>query len=153
VNARWFTILNAVGCLFLAGFIFVQWLGGTKLEDELMAARREVAEEGKARAEAEKRAAALSADIEGLKTSIDLIRRDAEEQVKATKEQAGQAQELHTNLVQAQEQMKLMDEAIKARDEAIKTRDTKLKEYSDALLATRKRLDEAVAKLKEAAKP
>jgi len=153
VNARWFTILNAVGCLILAGFIFVQWLGGEKLEDELQAARRQAAEEGEARAEAEKHAAGLSSDIEGLKTSIDSIRRDAAEQVQATKEQAGHAQELHANLVQAQEQMKLMDEAIKARDEAIKGRDAKLKEYSDALLATRKRLDEAVAKLKEAAKP
>jgi chromosome segregation ATPase len=118
----------------------------------LQAARREVADERKARSEAEKRAANLSSDIDGLKVSIDSIRRAAEEQVQETKAQAGQAEALHTNLVQAQEQMKLMEEAIKARDEALKVRDEKLKEYGEALTATRKRLDEAIAKLKEAAK-
>ena len=82
--------------------------------------------------------------------SIDSIRRAADEQVRATKEQAGQAETLHANLLQAQERIKVMDEAIKARDEALKVRDGKLKEYSEALTATRKRLDEAIAKLKEA---
>ena len=149
MNARLFSIINAIGCALLVGFIFIQWLGGTKLEDELQAARREVAEERKARSEAEKRAANLSSDIDGLKVSIDSIRRAAEEQVQETKAQAGA---LHTNLVQAQERMKLMEDAIKARDEALKVRDEKLKEYGDALTATRKRLDEAIAKLKEAAK-
>lgn len=150
MNARLFSIINAIGCALLAGFIFIQWLGGTKLEDELQAARRQAAEESKARSEAEKRAANLTTDIDGLKASIDSIRRSAEEQVQETKAQAGQADALHANLVHAQEQMKLLEEAIKARDEALKVRDDKLKEYGDALTATRKRLDEAIAKLKEA---
>jgi chromosome segregation ATPase len=150
VNARLFSIVNAVGCLLLAGFILIQWQGGTRLEEALQTSRREAADERKLRTEAEKRAAGLGSDIEGLKASIDSIRKDAADQIAAAKAQMGQSEELHKNLVLAQEQLKLMQEAIKTRDEALKVRDEKLKEYGDALTATRKRLDEAIAKLKEA---
>ena len=46
--------------------------------------------------------------------------------------------------------MKERDEALQKRDEALAERDSKLKEINGQLVATRKRLDEAVAELKKA---
>ena len=149
-SARLLTVLNAAGCLVLAGFILIQWRGGQALSHELHESRSREILEKNARLDAEKLSKQLQADIDGLKASIDSIQQAAAvaEQEKAAK--AEEAKGLAGLVSEAQERIKTWEEAVKARDEAIALRDTKLKELNEALVATRGRLDEAVAALKKA---
>ena len=153
MNPRLFAIVNAIGCVVLAGFIVIQWIAGDRVERSLHDEAAGRIREHNLRIDAETHAASLESDIDGLKASIDSIRADNEEKTRDLVARAGESEAMHTGLTQAQDQIKVMEEAVKARDEAIKTRDEKLKELSDGLSATRKRLDEAVAKLKQAAEP
>jgi septal ring factor EnvC (AmiA/AmiB activator) len=99
----------------------------------------------------------LQADLDGLKASVDSIQQAAEV---AEKELATKNEEIGkfaAGLAQATEQIKTWEVAVKERDAAIlkrdaaiAERDAKLKELNDQLVATRKRLDEAVAELKKA---
>jgi peptidoglycan hydrolase CwlO-like protein len=157
VNPRVLPILNAVGCLVLAGFIVVQWFGGKMLSEELHQARSREIEEKNARFEAEKQVRTLQSDIAGLKQSVDSLRETAEaaeNEVELKNEElakfAAGMEEAQTKIAGWEQAVKERDEAIGKRDEALAARDAKLKELNEQLLATRKRLDEAVAALKKA---
>lgn len=155
--ARFLPVLNSIGCLVLVGFIFVQWRGGQALSRELHEARSREILEKNARFDAEKHSRQLQADLDGLKASVDSIQQAAEV---AEKELATKNEEIGkfaTGLAQATEQIKTWETAVKERDEAllkrdaaIAERDGKLKELNSQLVATRKRLDDAVAELKKA---
>ena len=145
--ARVLPFVNVAGCLVLAVFIVIQWRGGQVLSDELQQSRSREILEKNARMDAEKMSRQLQADIDGLKASIDSIQQAAAE---AEKAMAAKEEEAKGLAGQAQDQIKTWEEAVKARDEAIVQRDAKLKELNEALVATRKRLDEAVAELKKA---
>lgn len=148
--ARVLPFVNVAGCLVLAVFIVIQWRGGQLLSDELQQSRSREILEKNARMDAEKMSRQLQADIDGLKASIDSIQQAAAEAEKAMAAKEEEAKGLAGLVTQAQDQIKTWEEAVKARDEAIVQRDAKLKELNEALVATRKRLDEAVAELKKA---
>ncbi len=148
--ARVLPVLNAIGCLVLAGFIFIQWRGGQALSEELHESRSREILEKNARLEAEKLSRQLQADIDGLKASIDSIQQAAAVAEKDLAAKTEEAKGLAGLVTEAQEQIKTWEAAVKARDEAIVLRDAKLKELNEALVATRARLDEAVAELKKA---
>ena len=150
MSIRLLPILNAIGCAVLMVLIVIQWKSGQSLEDQLRESREQTAAETKGREDAEKRAVQLQSDIDGLKASIDSMRegsvRDrkaAEDAGKFAADKAGEVGTLTLGLGKAQEQLKVWEEAVKSRDE-------KLKELDEDLVATRKRLDEAIAKLKQA---
>lgn len=150
MSTRLLPVFNAVGCLVLLVLIVIQWKSGQLIENQLRDSREETAQETKSRQEAEKRAAQLQSDVDGLKASIDSIREAAERDKQAASEagklaadKASQAEALTTGLGKAQEQARQWEEAVKSRDE-------KLTELNEALVATRKRLDEAIARLKQA---
>lgn len=150
MSSRVFSILNAVGCLCLTGFIFAQWFLGNSVEKELTEAKRSLRDEQNAHFETRERANRLEADVAGLKASLDSLRASAEESEKALAERVKESEAMQATLNQGSAQAKVYEEAIKARDEALKIRDDRLKELNEALVATRKRLDEAIAKLKQA---
>lgn len=148
--ARFLPLVNAAGCLVLAGFIVVQWRGNQELSRELHGSRSREIHESNARMDAEKLAGQLQTDLDGLKASIDSIRESAEAAEKERAAKAAEVAGLATALGGAQEAVKTWEQAVKERDAAIAARDAKLRELNDALVATRQRLDEAVAALKKA---
>lgn len=148
--ARFLPFVNAAGCLVLVGFIFVQWRGGQELSRQLHQSRSREILEANARQDAEKLAGQLQADLDGLKASIDSIRESAEAAEKERAAKAAEVAGLATALAGAQESVKTWEQAVKDRDKAIAARDAKLRELNEALVATRQRLDEAVAELKKA---
>jgi peptidoglycan hydrolase CwlO-like protein len=157
IPVRLLPLLNAVGCVVLAGFILVQWFDGKNVEKQLHEARSQTIVEKNARMEIEQRAKLLQSDVEGLKASIVSIQASAEIAEKKLAEQSVQFDATVKGLEDAQGKVKEWEDAVKARDEAIALRDTKLKEATDkvvalnaSLVSTRKRLDEAVAELKKA---
>ncbi|MCW1923176.1 hypothetical protein OKA05_11485 [Luteolibacter arcticus] len=157
MNPRALPIVNAVGCIVLAGFILIQWFGGQVRDKELHEAKSREILEKNARLEAEKRADQLQSDIQGLKDSVDSIRKAAEAAEKEValriediaKFSAG-LEEAKASIVTWEQAVKERDEALVKRDAALAERDSKLKELNGQLVATRKRLDEAVAELKKA---
>jgi peptidoglycan hydrolase CwlO-like protein len=157
VNPKVLPIVNAVGCIVLVGFILIQWFGGQLLSKELHEARSREILEKNARFEAEKKVKTLQSDIEGLKNSVDSIRQAAETAEKAVelKDQdiakfSAALEEAKAKIVTWEQAVKDRDDALLKRDAAIAERDSKLKEINGQLVATRKRLDEAVAELKKA---
>lgn len=148
--SRFLPWLNAAGCVVLVGFILLQWRGGQALTRQLHESRSREILESNARLEAEKTVRQLQSDLEGLKVSIDSIRASAESAEKERAAKAAEVERLAAAVTTAQEAVKTWEQAVKERDAAIAARDEKLREINDALVATRKRLDEAVAELKKA---
>jgi chromosome segregation ATPase len=143
MTSRTLPIINAIGCLVLTGVVVLQWRKERALDASLYGLRTELsAARGKADEEA-KRRAALERDIEVLKDSIASTQQAAESVTRNLVEKDQAAAQLQTELNAAREQLTLWEAALKARDERIVTLDANL-------AATRKRLDEAVAKLRSA---
>ena len=157
MNPKVLPIINAIGCVVLVGFILIQWFGGQVLSKELHDAKEREIHEKNARFEVEKQVKTLQSDIEGLKNSVDSLRQAAEaaEKEVAFKNEeiakfAGGLEEAKAKIVTWEQAVKERDEALQKRDAALAERDSKLKEVNGQLIATRKRLDEAVAELKQA---
>jgi len=141
MSSRALPILNAIGCLALTGLVVVQWrkerlldATATGVRTELAAAREQAASEGSRRAASERDVAVLKESIEATQRAAEAATRTA-----AEKEQAGT--QLQAELTAARDQVAAWETAIKTRDDRIRTLDAHLQE-------TRKRLDEAIAKLK-----
>jgi len=149
--------INAAGCLALVGFILLQWFTGHAVETKLQEVKKEHILEKNARLEAEHRAKLFESYINGLKASIESLKQAADLSQKELTEKNAQIDAANKTLVDAEGKVKEWEDALKARDEAIAQRDSKLveateklKESNASLVATRKRLDEAVAELKKA---
>ena len=143
MKSRVLPILNAVGCLALTALVVIQWkrehqsgIATAALRKELAASRFETAEESKRRA-------ALEHDITLLKESIEATQQAAEQSARALEEKEHLVTTLQSELAAAREQVVAWEEAIKQRDERITT-------LTGQLDQTRKRLDEAIARLREA---
>ena len=143
MKSRVLPILNAVGCLILAGLVVVQWnkelaldQKSARLGTELAAAKEQAAAEAK-------RAAGLERDISVLKESIESSQQASEEVARKFEEKVTQCAGLEAEMIIAREQ-------VKTWQDAIATRDAKLRDLDAELTATRRRLDEAVTKLKAA---
>ncbi len=150
-------IVNAIGCLALAGFIVVQWLDGHATEAKLEQAQKETILEKNGRTEAEHKVKLFESDIAGLKASIESLQQASDLAQKELAEKNSMVDAANKTLTDAEGKVKEWEDALKARDEAIAQRDEKLVEASKKLteanstiLATRKRLDEALAELKKA---
>jgi chromosome segregation ATPase len=143
MTPRTLPIVNAIGCLALTGVVVLQWRKERALDASLHGLRTELsAAKGTADEEA-KRRAALERDIEVLKESIASTQQAAESATRTLAEKDQAAAQFETELNAAREQITLWEAALKARDERIVSLDANL-------AATRKRLDEAVAKLRSA---
>jgi chromosome segregation ATPase len=144
MNSRVLPVLNLVGCLALTGLVLVQWrkehvtdAATAALRNELNSARAEIAEAAKQRA-------ALERDIVVLKESIEATQKSAETSARGLEEKERQVAELETGIATARGQVTAWEAAIQQRDERIRT-------LEGDLAKTRQRLDEAVARIKEAA--
>lgn len=134
-------MLNAIGCLVLAAVVFTQWGKETRVDAAISKLRVEAAGfQNLAESEA-KRAAILGRDIVVLKQSLEATHRAALEATDAL----GQHDEtgIRAELAAAREQVEKWKTSIAERDAHIR------KMASD-LTATRRRLDEAIARLKQA---
>lgn len=144
MQSRVLTILNAAGCLILAGVLVAQWSKERQLDHtvetlnaSLLTARKQAA------ADAE-RAAGLDRDIAALKESIEATQKAADASAQALTEKEAQLQTFHAEVTTA------ASDQVKTWQAAIVERDEKLKSLSSELTATRTKLNQAIAKLKEA---
>lgn len=143
MSARVLTILNTIGCLALTGLIATQWLRERDMESEIAAIARERDNAHKEIRDLESRRHTLEHDIATLKESLVSIQKAAETTSGELTEKSVLAQNLQTELDTARSQVTAWESALKERDTRIETLQTEL-------VKTRSRLDEAVAKLKQA---
>jgi chromosome segregation ATPase len=141
--SRALPILNAIGCLALTGLVVAQWQREHRLDGTLARLRSELATAKNQAAEEAKRRAALENDISVLKESIEATQNAAESSARLLAEKGEHTARLEADLNTAREQVTAWETALKARDERIRTLDAEL-------TASRKRLDEAIARLKSA---
>lgn len=142
---RILTFLNAAGCLALIALVVLQWAGERRLRDDLKTTTAELAAATTRELAQEQRRAALEQDIRVLKDAITSTQQAAEDNSRDLGAASTLASRLETELAAAREQVTAWEAALKARDERIQV-------LGSELAATRKRLDEAVAKLKAAAR-
>jgi predicted RNase H-like nuclease (RuvC/YqgF family) len=142
--SRFLPILNLVGCFVISGVIFAQWLKESGLvaridllNQELVAAREQTAK-------AEKHAAALESDVAQLKESIEATAHARQEAEATAARLTAEHNEKMAEFATANEQQ------VKTWEAAITERDDKIRELNTNLTATRERLNQAIAKLKEA---
>ena len=143
MNRRALPILNAIGCLALTGLVVAQWHNERQRDATIAGLGAELAAARELAAGEAKRRAAVERDIAVLKEAIEATQRSAESSARSLTEKEQAATQLQTELSTAREQVAAWETAIKARDERIRTLDANL-------AGTRKRLDEAIAKLKAA---
>ncbi len=145
--SRFLPLLNLVGCLLITGIILAQWFKErgqntriTQLAHQLTVARDQ--------RDAEiKRTAALEGDIVQLKEAIESTVQARNETEAAMAKLVAESQTHAASLATATQSNQ--DQA-KVWETAIAERDTKIRELDAELTNTRRRLDEAVSKLKQA---
>ena len=140
---RALTILNAIGCLVLTGLVVAQWMKERSIHEELTAVTRQLATARDETTREAQRRAVLERDIAVLKEAIESTQKAAESTTRELSEKTTLATGLQTELAAAREQVAQWEAALKARDERIQS-------LNGDLAAARKRLDEAIAKLKAA---
>ena len=143
MSPRALTILNAIGCLALTGLVVAQWHKERALNAVLTESRAALAAAQDQAASETTRRAALERDIAVLKESIETTQRAAEAATRSAAEKELAGTQLQAELTAAREQVTTWEAALKSRDDHIRALDANLKE-------TRKRLDDAIAKLKAA---
>ena len=131
-------MLNAIGCLILAAVVFTQWAKESRTDDAMTQLRLEIADATHLAETETKRAADLERDIAVLKQSFEATRLAAV---------AGQKTTGVSNL---QDQLDEARGQIESWKTSIAARDARIHELESDLTATRRRLDEAIVKLKQA---
>ena len=136
-------MINAVGCLVLAAIVFTQWAkearadrAAVQVQSELQATRDFAEKETQ-------RATGLENDITILKQSLESTQRTAIDAAKALQDHQSQAADSDVELAAVKDQIVKWQAAIAERDAKIRGLDAEL-------ISTRRRLDEAIVKLKQA---
>ncbi|MCF7731344.1 MAG: hypothetical protein K9N23_06640 [Akkermansiaceae bacterium] len=142
MTTRILTLLNAAGCLVLCGLVVVQWLRERVADAVLDQVRTELAATTARVMEEAGRRAELERDIEGLKEAITGTQAAAETTARELGEKSSQVTALETELEAARAQVTAWAAALKARDDRIGS-------LTADLAATRRRLDEAITRLKD----
>lgn len=136
-------ILNAIGCLFLIGFIFVQWHDAQKLDKDLRFARLSERNIQNEKVLVEQRVVQMQVDIDMLKGSIESMKAGEEVLKKEIETGKEVIHHQHTGLA-------FCSAHLVALEQAVTDRNGKITEMNSSLVATRKRLDEAISELKKA---
>ena len=144
-TSRLLPLLNLAGCLILTGLVISQWLKERDLGRQITGLSQQL-HTTRDQYDSEKiRATALESDIAQLKESIESAAAARKETEAALAKMTAE----HEAAVRAAQQTLQAQTAL--WEKAIADRDTKLGELATTLTATRKRLDEAISKLKQAA--
>ena len=145
--SRFLPFLNLAGCLLITGIILAQWLKERGLDTRIKELNHQLVVTREDRDTEKKRATALENDVAQLKASIESTvqaRKETEDAMaKLVADSQAQAATVASANQSNQEQVKIWEKAIADRD-------AKIRELNTSLTTTRERLDEAVAKLKEA---
>lgn len=138
MNPRSLPMINALGCLVLAAVVFSQWGKESRADAATSHLRSELAAAGVHAETDAKRIADLERDIAVLKQSFEATRLAAA----VAQKRSGPAG-TEGELTAAREQVETWKSSLADRD-------SRISELEAELVTTRRRLDEAVVRLKQA---
>ena len=142
---RLLPLLNLAGCLLLTATVIFQWLQERDLGQRITGLTEQLATVRDQYDSEKSRTTVLESDIAQLKAATEsTVRAREETEAALAKMTAERESQVATTQQTHQAQTALWEKAITDRD-------TKLTELATTLTATRKRLDEAISKLKQAA--
>ena len=140
---RGLTLVNAAGCLILGLLLILQWHKERALDDRIQDLKVSLVAAQDQHAAARERAEVLESEQQMLKESIESLQKAAEASGKLLAERDAQIATLETQVAALNEQLKTWQSALTLRDERIHSLNTDLTN-------ARRRLDDAIAKLKAA---
>ena len=143
MNARTITWVNAIGCLALVALVVVQWRGEYVSGRELAHLRTSLAEANTKAAEETARCVALERDLQVLKDA-------AEQSGKAVESSKSVAMTKDARIVELEAAIKQAGGDVDKWQAAIAQRDDRIRKLEAEVAEARRRLNEAVAKLKAA---
>lgn len=143
MSARTITWINAIGCLVLVALVVVQWRGEYVSGRELAGLRVSLAEANAKAAEETARCVALERDLQVLKEAAEQSGKAVESGKSVAMTKDARIAELEAALKQAGGDVGKWQAAIAQRDDRIRKLEAEVAE-------ARRRLNEAVAKLKVA---
>lgn len=143
MNVRTITWINAIGCLVLVTLVVVQWRGEYVSGRELASLRTSLAEANAKTAEETARCVALERDLQVLKEAAEQSGKAVESGKSVAMTKDARIAELEAALKQAGGDVGKWQAAIAQRDDRIRKLEAEVAE-------ARRRLNEAVAKLKAA---
>ncbi|MBC8127052.1 MAG: hypothetical protein H8M99_07900 [Gloeobacteraceae cyanobacterium ES-bin-144] len=130
MNPRSLPMLNAIGCLVLAAVVFTQWAKEIRTEAAMTKLLADIAATNNQLESEIKRATNLERDIAVLKQSLEATQRAAIKTVENEKNNRANIDNWKNSIAE---------------------RDEKIRSLNADLTSTRRRLDEAIVKLKQAA--
>jgi uncharacterized coiled-coil DUF342 family protein len=145
-----FSLINAIGCALLLGVVLMQWWQNEQRREEYRKLQVIAHQMGDQRDEANRRVEALTKDLSELKQSLLATQKAADEAALAKEELTEQHKELTQSSQRTAAERDALKQQIADWETAIKLRDQTITEQNAALLALRKKLDEAIAELKKA---
>jgi chromosome segregation ATPase len=143
MNARTITWINAIGCLALVALVVVQWRGEYISGRELAHLRTSLAEANTKATEETARCVALERDLQVLKDA-------AEQSGKAVESGKSVAMTKDARIAELEEALKQAGGDVGKWQAAIAQRDDRIQKLEAEVAEARRRLNEAVAKLKAA---
>lgn len=143
MNARTITWINAIGCLVLVALVVVQWRGEYVSGRELANLKNSLAEANTKAAEETARCVALERDLQVLKDA-------AEQSGKAVESGKSVAMTKDTRIAELEAALKQAGGDVGKWQAAIAQRDDRIRKLEAEVAEARRRLNEAVAKLKAA---
>ena len=143
MNARTITWINAIGCLALVALVVVQWRGEYVSGRELANLKNSLAEANTKAAEETARCVALERDLQVLKDA-------AEQSGKAVESGKSVAMTKDARIAELEAALKHAGGDVGKWQAAIAQRDDRIRKLEAEVAEARRRLIEAVAKLKAA---
>lgn len=143
MNARTITWVNAIGCMVLVALVVVQWRGEYVSGRELASLRISLSEANAKTAEETARCVALERDLQVLKEA-------AEQSGKAVESGKSVAMTKDARIAELEAALKQAVGDVGKWQAAIAQRDDRIRKFEAEVAESRRRLNEAVAKLKAA---
>ena len=143
MKLRTLPVINAIGCLALTGLVVAQWRVERARDRDFAALRSSLTEARNQAAEEAKHRATLEHAVSVLKETIE----SAQQALESATASLAESTELNTRL---QAELDAAHEQLTAWEAALKTRDERIQKLNTELTATRKRLEQAIARLKAA---
>jgi predicted nucleic acid-binding Zn-ribbon protein len=144
------TVVNAVGCFVLLGIVVLQWRQNENQRQQFrdLQVRQQATEEE--RDDANKRVASLSRDLEDLKASLEATRKAAEDATSAGREHTDELSTAASSRDLAVAERDALRAKIVEWETAMKQRDENIARQNETISGLRKKLDEAIDRLKNA---
>ncbi|MEI7910708.1 MAG: hypothetical protein WCK77_13810 [Verrucomicrobiota bacterium] len=151
MNGRALTLVNAAGCLVLGLLLVLQWHKERGLDGRIQQLKVSLVAAQDEHAAACERVKMLESDQQMLKDSIGSLQQAVEAGGKLLAERDGEVADLEIELATLDAQVTALDAQLHTWQNAVSERDTRIRSLNAELTSARRRLDEAIAKLKAAA--